>query len=162
MTKGLGEGNPAAGDDGERVRERVVRRECANCGTTIFPNRTGRPPVYCSDSCRSSAWALRRAERRLRDGRDSRPAVIREVVERPPRHTTTTAPTLPATAPPTPRTAAQWTVMLHALTAQLADETSPMAREHWRHRHLYAALLDAFDALGRAHPGGLDRLNGRR
>jgi hypothetical protein len=34
-------------------------------------------------------------------------------------------------------------------------------REHWNHRHIYAALVKNVAALGAAHPGGLDQFRRR-
>ncbi len=65
----------------------------------------------------------------------------------------------PAT-PNAPTNARGWQDLLGQLGAQLADERSPVAREHWQHRRLYGELVRAVTALGHAHPGGLDRLSG--
>jgi hypothetical protein len=55
-----------------------------------------------------------------------------------------------------------WLTMLTELREQLQDDRGPLAREHWKHRHLYDALVRDVAALGRAHPGGLDALSNPR
>jgi len=148
---------PASGD--ERSSESLLAVECRGCGTPVRYAGTGRPPRYCSPACRQRAWALRKAEETLSADADPRPQVVRETVER--RIETTPQPpsgtALQSPSPP-PSTAREWERLLAALAAQLDDEDHQIAREHWHHRRLYAALAHALTALDHAHPGGLDQL----
>ncbi|MEQ4725010.1 DUF1778 domain-containing protein [Nonomuraea sp. B19D2] len=67
-------------------------------------------------------------------------------------------------APPVPQTSAtarEWTAQLAELARQL-EAGGKLTNEHWHHRHLYDALMNAFVALGHAHPGGIERLQPRR
>jgi hypothetical protein len=59
---------------------------------------------------------------------------------------------------PSEANARQWIQLLDMLAEQLHDDTSPVAREHWQHRKVLAALHRAAGALDVAHPGGLDRV----
>ena len=40
-----------------------------------------------------------------------------------------------------------WLTMLTELREQLQDDRGPLAREHWKHRHLYDALVRDVAAL---------------
>ncbi|MBT2225663.1 DUF1778 domain-containing protein [Nonomuraea sp. NEAU-A123] len=60
-------------------------------------------------------------------------------------------------APRLPSTAGEWTDQLAKFVRQLEDG-GPLAQEHWNHGYLYSALTDAVIALGKANPGGLNRL----
>lgn len=62
------------------------------------------------------------------------------------------------TAGEVPVRAPGWIELLGELATQLAEESSPVVREHYRHRRLLEALTAATVALGEAHPGGLGRL----
>lgn len=154
----------------ETVTERVVETTCPGCGATVRPAPgPGRPQRYCSAACRQRAWALREAERRLGTGRDRRPTVVRDVVDR---HTERViertkpvtsyavrvgdAPTFDQNA--APANARGWMMLLATLEQQLADPGSQVSREHFHHRRLAAALDNAYRALGRATPGGLEHL----
>lgn len=155
----------------DQVVERPLARQCAACGGPIELRDTGRPPTYCSNACRQKAWALRAAERALGTPADTRPTVVREVVERATVGTQVRTRTqyqyLTPARPPAagaddvPNRAREWTEQLAALADQLRDPDSTLAREHWQHRRLYDGLVAAMAALGQAHPGGLDRLAGR-
>ena len=83
--------------------------------------------------------------------------MVRETVDRLEIRTQRARPT-----PYEPRRSVEWTGTIAALTRQLRDEQSVVAREHWGHHGLYDQLVEAVAALGRAHPGGLDRLARRR
>jgi hypothetical protein len=75
------------------------------------------------------------------------------------------APTEPTAEPPhyaIPVDVGGWLNMLTALREQLQDDRSPLTREHWKHRHLYDALVRDMAALGKAHPGGLNALSNPR
>ena len=159
------------------VGERVVERECVACGRAFRPARRGRPAVYCSAACRQRRWALRQAEQALGTAADRRPEVVREVVERvlqPERIVLVPsgpAELSPAPTPPlagaagadgVPVRSRGWVQLLAELVAQLDDPSSPVAREHWDHLRLFDALAEALAAMDRAHPGGLDGLEGRR
>lgn len=158
----------------DHVTERVVSRECEACGEPVPYAGTGRPPRFCSPSHRQHAWALRTAARQLDAGADPRPRVVREVVERvvtrvverteqrpaPPPPPARPAP--PSSPPASPANGREWIRALDQFVEQLGDERHPMAREHWHHRRVYDAMVRAVAALGQAHPGGLDRLTGRR
>ncbi|MEU5476728.1 hypothetical protein [Streptomyces mirabilis] len=67
------------------VREQLVQRTCAWCGTAVQYKGKGRPPQYCSAAHRTRAWELRNAQTRAArpvsdGGRTQEP--VREVVER--------------------------------------------------------------------------------
>ncbi|MEO3892189.1 DUF1778 domain-containing protein [Nonomuraea sp. B5E05] len=68
----------------------------------------------------------------------------------------------PSAAPRLPLTAREWTEQLAELARQLEDDGTTLALQHWNHRRLYDALVNAVVALGHAHPGGLDRIQPRR
>ncbi len=133
----------------KKTSESVIARTCAWCGREMaISQRTGRPRRYCSKNCRNRAsearttaprLALQLAAGRLATG------PVREVVER------------TVTQPLTPADAHGWTAALTELTRQLADPASKVAREHWQHRRILTALIDATAALDCAHPGGLGR-----
>lgn len=57
------------------VRDRLQGRTCAWCTTYVPYSGRGRPPRYCSKSCRNRAWEVRTAERRLQ--RDIAAAAVR-------------------------------------------------------------------------------------
>lgn len=154
-----GDGQPGASEPG-----RVVSRDCEACGRPVTYHGIGRRPRYCTAACRQRAWALRTAARTLTAGADPRPTVLREVVERD-RIVEIPAPPPPVPAPPpaaaVPSRGREWTELLDTLRTQLADDRSLVVREHWQHRRLYDALVLAVVDLGRAHPGGLERLRRR-
>lgn len=56
------------------------------------------------------------------------------------------------------RIVGSWLQLLGALADQLDDVTTALAREHWQHAKLFAALQRASTALDAAHPGGLGRV----
>jgi hypothetical protein len=108
--------------------------------------------------------ALHAAERALGIPADTRPAVVREVVERTTVRTTTrlvpslspswSAPTSAAPGADTnagagPLRAQAREQQLAVLLAQLRDSDGVLAREHWHHRRLYEALAAVVHALGR-------------
>ncbi|MFI7709047.1 hypothetical protein [Nonomuraea sp. NPDC049480] len=64
----------------------------------------------------------------------------------------------PSAASRLPSTAREWTEQLAELARQLEDSGTTLALQHWNHRRLYDALVNAVVAIGHAHPGGLDRL----
>lgn len=137
------------------ITMRLVSRTCAWCGIEMTYSGRGRPRLYCSKSHRNRAWELRTAATRAGDGtRTSEP--VREVIER-----TTVVESPPnAVRPALPMTAADWCAMLGHLTGQLRG--GQLGREHWHHRKVLDALSVVLNALDAAHPGGLDRLSGRR
>ncbi len=67
--------------DPQVTEDRLIGRECHNCGAAIEVASTGRRPRYCSPACRQRAWALRQAAEQLGAG-NPRPTVVREVVAR--------------------------------------------------------------------------------
>lgn len=144
---------------GERVETRtaLVSVTCAWCGTVVPYTGTGRRPKWCGRSCRQRAYEARTADRRTTAAtipqRDPVREVVRETEVRTRVVVRCAAP--PPPAPLVPRTARQWTDLLALLGTQLRDDRSPLHKEHWRHRRLQAALLDACTALDSAHPGGL-------
>jgi hypothetical protein len=147
------------------VEERVLERECSACGKVFRPTRRGRPAVYCSAGCRQRGWALRQAKQALGTAADRRPEVVREVVERvlqPERLVLVPVPAEPAGADEVPVRSRGWVQLLTQLVAQLDDPSSPVVREHWQHLRLFDALAAALAAVDRAHPGGLNELEGRR
>lgn len=127
------------------VRERVVRRECRRCGAGFSQRAKGRPALYCTPACKQQAWTLRHP-RADQDPPRPPPAVVRDVVER--------------TLSPRP-TAPEWIALLGTLADHIADDSTALAREHWHHERLLAALQHAATALDAAHPGGLTRLRRR-
>src|SRR4051794_1700354 len=66
----------------ERVRDRVVERECESCGDWFRYAGVGRPGRFCSSRCRQRAWALRRAAEQLGTLDGVGPQVVREIRER--------------------------------------------------------------------------------
>ena len=148
---------------GERATERLVERSCACCGRTVTYAGRGRWPRYCGGACRQRAWALRAAERTLGTPADPRPEVVREVVEKVVERTVEARVRVggPASVP-TPTWVPGWEAQLAVLAAQLRDQAHPVAREHWRHARLLAALDQVLHALDAAHPGGLRQLDRRR
>ena len=127
------------------VRERVLERDCEHCARRFEVAKTGRPPRYCSHSCRQRAWELRRAAAAL-DQADPRPEVVREMVRVP-------------MQPSTPR---EWCSLLDHLVAELHDPGSDVATRHYDHRRLYGRLVAVLNALDAATPGGLNALEGQR
>src|ERR1044071_4807987 len=94
--------------------ERPVSATCGGCGTRLVYRGRGRPRRYCSDSCRTRGWALRRATTiPTRD--DIAPVVeVRErVIERHVRSAT-------------PVTAREWCDVLTELQRALTDNRSPV------------------------------------
>jgi hypothetical protein len=140
---------------------RLERRTCAWCGTWIPYSGRGRYPVYCSPSCRTRAWEIRTAEKRLgRDLSSGRASAepVREVVRElgKPRQPPTTA---------TPTKADQWAAnwwaqLLKELARQLTAEK--LGQEHWHHARLYRGLENVLMALDAVHPGGLRSLRRKR
>ncbi|RVX39148.1 hypothetical protein EDD27_1495 [Nonomuraea polychroma] len=148
--------------DSVEVRDRLQGRTCAWCATYIPYSGRGRPPSYCSRSCRNRAWEVRTAERRLQ--RDIAAAAmraepVREVRTETITRTRTRVQTRLERRPPS--TAKDWVEHLAALTGQLRKDGT-LAPRHWDHRKLYHALMEALVVLGDAHPGGLDELAARR
>lgn len=113
----------------EHVERHLVSVECRGCGVPVSYAGTGRPPRYCSASCRHRAWALRNAEQSLSAGADPRPEVVREVVER-----------RVEPSAPLPDRAREWERLLQALSAQLDDSEHRLHREHWHHRRVQKAV----------------------
>jgi hypothetical protein len=155
---GAGEEVPIPGLEGSpvRVTERLAWRDCEACGQHIEYCGRGRRPRFCSDACRQYAWALRAAEAKLGTTKDTRPGVVREVVERVTERPVTVPP--PPREPVQPETSRDWCTQLDQLATQLTDESHRMHREHWHHKRLYDALSRVVTALDRTHPGGLDHL----
>lgn len=122
----------------DRTHERLVSIECAHCGAVTAYRGSGRRPRYCSPTCRTRAWELRRATTRLeRD--DPRPTVVREVVER---HTERTVSVLTR-----PRSVEDWVRLLGQLEHQV--RTNPLSLVHSDHElhdlaHAVDALYGAF------------------
>ena len=131
----------AARDLARCAHERLIERDCEHCGRRFELAKTGRPPRYCSRSCRQRAWELRRATAALAQP-DPRPEVIRETVRVP-------------IAPNTPR---EWCALLDRLISELDDPGSDVATRHYDHRRLYDRFVALFNALDAATPGGLGTL----
>lgn len=51
----------------ERVAKRRSKRKCEHCRNWFTPEARGRPPRFCSASCRQRAYEQRRAERPKKD-----------------------------------------------------------------------------------------------
>ncbi|MEV8480362.1 hypothetical protein [Streptomyces sp. NPDC051173] len=133
--------------------ERTNPKTCGACGRAIVQYGRGRPRRYCDATCRTRAWAIRRAAEQL--GKEL-PAPVVEVREQ--TLTRTVAPRGPR-VPTDPR---GWNAMLDELAQQLRRPASITSARHWDHRSIYEHLVRAMAALGEAHPGGLDRLSARR
>lgn len=129
---------------GRAVAERVISRECARpgCGRSFQPARRGPQQAYCSATCRSQAYALRRARASIDAGQAEPPTVLRDTVQQ-------------VIAPNA--TAREWLYLLGLLAEQLEVTDSAIAREHWQHHKLLTALQRAARNLDAAHPGGLQR-----
>jgi hypothetical protein len=127
------------------VSEVVISRECARpgCGRSFTPARRGPAQRYCCPSCRQRAYALRQARGEIDAGTAEPLQVLRE--------------TVCEVLPPDP-SAREWLHLLGQLAEQLDDESTAVAREHWQHPKLLAALQRAASALDAAHPGGLGRV----
>ncbi|MFE3454970.1 hypothetical protein ACFXJ8_39210 [Nonomuraea sp. NPDC059194] len=127
-----------------RVEHRLDSRSCAWCRYPVPYSGRGRPPSYCSKSCRNRAWEVRSAEARLQ--RDIAAGVLRtEPVREVIRET--------RVEPLTPTTARQWLDHLEELAGQVREDE--LGRQHWHHVKLYAALVAVVAELGAAYPGGL-------
>lgn len=125
-----------------RIRERLLSIECGTCGAEVVYSGTGRRPRYCSATCRTRAWELRRAAAQL--GRaDPTPKVVREVIER----TIEPAPGRAATVPGTPRTVHDWLPLLDELTRQVRTQPESVVRgpDDWQElAGAVRALHDSF------------------
>lgn len=133
------------------VSERVVKRDCDDCETTIHYTGRGRPTRYCRPAWRQRAWAPCHAEPAVGTTGDTRPQVIREVLERVierKRRVLVPAPAPPAAAP---KRAQGWMAPL----GQLTDPARPFARERRHPRRLHVALARVGHQLDAAHPGGV-------
>ncbi|MEV4382196.1 hypothetical protein [Streptosporangium sp. NPDC049644] len=139
-----------------RVDERLEGRSCGWCGVFVAYSGRGRPPSYCSKSCRNRAWEVRSAEARLQ--RDIaagtvRTGPVREVI----RQTVVQTRFVPApreSAGPgegsaVPATAQQWLAQLAELAAQLRE--GELGRQHWYHARLYNAMISTLARPARAH-----------
>lgn len=142
------------------VVERLLSRTCGWCGVAMPYSGKGRPPAYCCKAHRNRAWEVRSATARQAEAQSvgtASPGPVREVVER----TTVVERPVAVPGPPSvPVSADDWCALLDQLAAQL--RTGKVGREHWKHRKLFGALMDAYTALDRAHPGGLDNLTTAR
>ncbi|MCG8918256.1 hypothetical protein L6E12_20955 [Actinokineospora sp. PR83] len=126
-----------------QAREQLVSIECAHCAREVPYSGTGRRPRYCSPTCRSRAWELRRAAAWL-DRPDPMPTVVREVVER------IEARERRVPVPMAPRTAADWVTALEQLRHRiLRDPLSVLKR-----REDLAELIAAVRAVDAALSGG--------
>ena len=142
------------------VVERLVSRTCGWCGIAMPYSGKGRPPSFCCKAHRNRAWEVRSAVARQSAAQDVDAASagpVREVVER---TTIVEKPVVVPGPPAAPVSAEEWCALLNQLAAQL--RTGKVGREHWKHRKLFSALMDAYTALDRAHPGGLDNLTTAR
>lgn len=106
---------------GAKNGERQVSIECARCGREVAYSGNGRRPKFCSPTCRSRAWELRRAATELKQP-DPMPAIVREVVER------TVDRDRPVPAPVAPRTVADWVPLLEQLTRAVRDDPRSLVR----------------------------------
>lgn len=73
-------GEPVAEYESVHVRERLVKRTCACCGTELEYSGRGRPPRFCTDSHRKR-WH-EREKARVELGDAPAPEPVREVIER--------------------------------------------------------------------------------
>jgi hypothetical protein len=141
---------------GVEFERRLDGRTCAWCGRYVPYSGRGRPPAYCSKSCRNRAWEVRTAERRLhRDIAAGAAAAgpVREVI----RETRViTAPAERAESRGAPTTAHQWIPHLEECARQVRE--GELGRQHWYHVNLYDALTGVLAELAEMHPGGLKHL----
>ncbi|MFD4196705.1 hypothetical protein [Amycolatopsis thermoflava] len=129
----------------ERIRERLLSIECGTCGAEIVYSGTGRRPRYCSATCRTRAWELRRAAAQLGHA-DPTPKVVREVVERTieptPRRTATVS-----TVSSTPRTVQDWLPLLDQLTQQVRTQPESVVRGPDDWQELAGAVRELHDSF---------------
>lgn len=130
----------------DEVRERVIARDCEQCGRRFEVSPLGRRPRYCGQTCRQRAWELRRARTDLQREEPARPEVVREVIER----------------TVSPGTGREWAQLFGELAATLRDPSTLLAKRHYDHARIYRALIDAAEALAQATPGGLAALTTHR
>lgn len=103
-----------------RVERRLDSRTCAWCRNPVPYSGRGRPPTYCSKSCRNRAWEVRSAEARLR--RDIAADVLRtEPVREVIRETRFIAAPPEDTEPLAPATARAWLAELEELARQVRE-----------------------------------------
>lgn len=133
------------GEDDARIRERLVSIECAYCGAEVRYVGEGRRPKFCSASCRSRAWELRRAASKL--GRESpMPTVVREVVER------VVERDRPEPVPMVPRVVEDWVPMLEELERQVRDKPWSLASSKDDFEELAMAVKAVHDAFSWREP----------
>jgi endogenous inhibitor of DNA gyrase (YacG/DUF329 family) len=116
--------------------ERLDSIECATCGGRVAYAGKGRPPRYCSASCRRTGWALDRATARLDHG-DPRPQVMRQTVTR------------EQMRPPS--SVGEWGQTLPQLTRHLRDTRGQNTGTVADYHRLAAELLTALSALRDTH-----------
>lgn len=125
-----------------RIRERLLSIECGTCGTRIVYSGTGRRPRYCSATCRTRAWELRRAAAQLKHA-DPTPKVVREVIER----TIEPAPGRATTVSGTPRTVRDWLPLLDQLTQQVRTRPESVVRGPDDWQELAGAVRELHDSF---------------
>lgn len=128
--------------------ERLVSTQCRHCGGDIDYAGTGRRPRYCSASCRTRAWAVRRAATEL-DREHPGPEVVREVVATERVQTVRT----PGKAPTDTH---GWILQLTALTRQLSGSERASFGDDHNYDQLAFRLAQALLLLDRLHPRGLN------
>ncbi len=133
------------GEDDAQIREQLVSIECAYCGAEVRYVGEGRRPKFCSASCRSRAWELRRAATKL--GRESpMPTVVREVVER----VVERERSVPASR--VPRAVGDWVPLLEQLERQVRDEPWSLVRSKDDFEELAEAVKGLYDAFSWRNP----------
>lgn len=131
--------------------------DCATCGTSVAYAGRGRPPRYCSASCRRTGWSLEQASTRLESGQDPRPQVVTETVTR--------------DQVRSPASVAEWNAALPQLGQYLrqtrGENTAPASDYHQLAGQLWDALATLqtshdtsvdWDRLANRHPDLIDRL----
>lgn len=118
----------------------------------------GRPPRYCSASCRRTGWSLDQAAARLESGGDPRPQVVTETVTR---------------DVCSPASVGEWNAALPQLGQYLHQTRGENTAAAGDYHRLADQLLDAlatlqtshgtsvdWDRLATRHAGLIDRLTG--
>lgn len=122
--------------------DRLDSIECAACGTSVTYAGRGRPPRYCSASCRRTGWSLDQATARLEAGQDPRPQVVTETVTR--------------DQVRSPASVGEWNAALPQLGQYLhqtrGENTAPASDYH----QLAAQLWDALATLQKSHGQAVD------
>ena len=119
------------------VSDRVDPQVCKTCGTTFRYTGHG---GYCRQACRRLASELRRAEQAFQPPDKPQLTPIRDAAGR-----VVIASDQDGTISCTLTEPEDWITLLRQLAAQLADPTTPIAREPHRLRRVLAPVMDQLD-----------------